>query len=571
MMKFINPNTIQMVGFVLGGLAIFIYGIEMMSDALKSIAGVKIREYIEKYTRNLFMSILVGTIISAVLHSSSAVTVISISLVRAGLMGLKQAIGITIGANIGTCITSILIGLNIEQFAYYFVFIGVLIMFLAKRKKITYIGKVCVGFGLIFVGLEMMSNQLVIIAKAPWFTNLMLFLGKQPWFALIGATIATGVMQSSTAVIGIVQKLYVTGLLTPYAGAAFIFGANVGTCMTALLASLGGSIATKRAAWFHAIYNVLGALLGMIVLGPFVHFVNMINQYLGNSPEMYVAQAHFIFNVASTVLIIPFVDQSIKLLKTIIPGEDERDVKIENIDALDDRLIEKFPVAALAVAKKNTQRMGRNVLENIRLSQKYLITKDSELYDEIIEVEALVNKYDTQLSVYLLKIAQNPTLSNEQTKEYYKNYQIIKQLEHISDQVINIADFYKMVYEEKGNFTQGALQDLSQLYEYIECILKLATDIYQNNKDYKGLNEINREMKKFHNCVLQCQKNHFERMCQHICDDSIASSVILDILSNMERIGDLSLNIANRTYIVYKKHENKYLTPELLKNATLKK
>lgn len=559
-----NAGTIQMIGFILGGLAIFIYGIQLMSDALKSIAGTRIREYIEKYTRNLITSILVGTVISALLHSSSAVTVISISLVRAGLMGLKQAIGITIGANIGTCVTSIMIGLNIEQFAYYFVFIGVVIMFMAKRKKGTYIGKVLVGFGLIFVGLEMMSNELVVIAKEPWFTDAMILLGKSPWLSFIGATIATAIMQSSTAIIGIVQKLYVTNLLTPQAGAAFIFGANVGTCMTALIAALGGSILTKRAAWFHAVYNLAGALLGMIVLTPFVQFVNYVNNYLGNSPEMYIAQAHLIFNIASTILIIPFVGQCVTLLEKLIPGETEREIKIENIDALDDRLIEKFPAAALEVAKKNTIRMGRNVLENIKLSKQYLLTQEEEIYDEVIEVEALVNKYDSQLSLYLLKIAQQPTLAHDQTKEYYKNYQIVKQLEHISDEVNGIVNFYKMVYEENGKFSNGAKDDLTSLYDNIIDLYSDALTIYNDRKDADHLIQLNEKAQHFHKQLLQAQKNHFDRMCQQICDNSVASSIILDIYSHLERISDLTLNVANRTFVVYKKHNDRYLDPSVI-------
>lgn len=557
-------NIIQIIGFVLGGLAIFIYGIQMMSDALKSIAGTRIREYIEKYTSHLFMAILVGTLISALLHSSSAVTVISISLVRAGLMGLTQAIGITIGANIGTCITSIMIGLNIEQFAYYFVFIGVAVMFLAKRKKITYVGKVLCGFGLIFVGLEMMSDQLVLMAQEKWFVDIMIVLGKQPWLALLGSTIATAIMQSSTAVIGIVQKLYVTGYLTPEAGAAFIFGANVGTCMTALLAAFGGSIATKRAAWFHAVYNALGALIGMLLLTPFVILVNVINQYIGGSGEMYIAQVHFLFNVASTLLVIPFVGQCVQLLKILIPGDDSQGIKIENIDQLDDQLIEKFPAAALAVAKKNTLRMGRNVKQIIHLSLDYLSSHDQEVYDEVLEVEALVNKYDTQLSQYLLKIAQHPTLSDTQTQEYYKNYQIIKYLEQISDQVNHLVDFYKMVFEDHGQFSQGAIDDLNTIYIQLEPLLCDAMDIYNEKRYPQAIRELNQKVFIFHQCQLECQRHHFERMCQHICDHSIAASVFLDILSHMERMADLCLDIANRTFIAYKKHEDKYLDPDTI-------
>lgn len=558
MPEMLDYNMIQMVGLILGGLAIFIYGINMMSDAMKSIAGFRIREYIEKYTRNLFMSITVGAVISALLHSSSAVTVISISLVRAGLMGLKQAIGITIGANIGTCVTSIMIGLNIEQFAYYFIFVGIAIMFLAKRKKMNYIGKIIAGFGLIFAGLEMMSDQLIVIASTQWFTNVMIALGKQPWLALLGGTVATGIMQSSTAVIGIVQKLYVTNLLTPAAGAAFIFGANVGTCVTALLASFGGSVPTKRAAWFHLVYNIAGALLGMLLLRPFIACVDLVNQSLHGGPEMYIAQAHLIFNLASTIIVIPFVGQCVHLLEVLIPGEEGHTTKIENIDELDDRLIEKFPPAALSVAKKNTLRMGRNVIAITQLSKQYLHTKEGEAFDELAEVEALVNKYDTVLSQYLLKIAQQPILAKDQINEYYKNYQIVKYLERIADHIEDISEFYQMVYEERGSFSQAALADLDQVYDLLEEMIQDAMNIYESRNVNTLLPLLNEKEKTLNDLELVCRQNHFDRMKENICDNSMASAVILDIFSTMESIGDLALKIANCSLILYNEHEVKY-------------
>lgn len=554
-----NSELITMIGFIIGGLSIFIYGINLMSDGLKSIAGYRIREYIEKYTSNLFMSILVGTIISAILHSSSAVTVISISLVRAGLMRLEQAIGITIGANIGTCATSIMIGLNIEQFAYYIVFIGVVIMFLAKKKTMGYIGKVILGFGLIFVGLQIMSDQMIIFSKEEWFTNAMATLGKNPWLALLGGTIATGIMQSSTAVIGVVQKLFTTGAITPAAGAAFIFGANVGTCITAVIAALGGSISTKRAAWFHVVYNIAGALIGMLVLTPFVRLTDWVNLALNGSHEMYIAQAHFIFNVASTILVIPFVRYCVIILEKLIPGSDHHDTKIENIDELDDTLIDKLPVGALAVAKKNTLRMGRNVITNIKLSYGYLISKKNDDYDEILEIEALVDKYDTRLSKYLLKIAQHPTLAQKQTNEYFKNFQIIKNLERISDIVNNLADYYKLVYDEKGKFSNEAIRDLEEMYNLSLSMVEDALNIYERDSAVTVLPLLNEKEKTLNELEIDCRQHHLERMRDGICEDNIAASVLIDILSSIERIGDLALNTANSTISVYKDHKAKYL------------
>ena len=558
-MDIFNTSLIQPTGLVLGGLALFIYGINQMSDGLKSIAGHRIRDYIEKYTRNLFMAVLVGTIITAVLQSSTAVTVISIGLVRAGLMRLEQAIGITIGANIGTCFTSIMVGLNIEQFAYYFIFIGIVLMLLSKKKTVTYLGKVLLGFGFIFAGLEIMGGQLVQIAKQPWFNDAMAILGKNPWLALIGGTIATAVLQSSAAVIGIVQKLYATGAIAPVAGAAFIFGSNVGTTLTAIIAGAGGSVSSKRAAWFHAVYNIAGALLGMLILTPFVYFTDWINSILNGSPEMWIAQAHFIFNIGSTILIFPFVNQSVKLLKFLIRGDDRQTAKIENIDELDYSLIQQFPAAALEVAKKNTIRMGHNVLEIIKVSRSYLETKSSEDFDEVQEIESIVNKYDTNLSKYLLKIVQQHTLAKDQTVEYSKNFLIVKNLERIADLSVNLSEFYKLVYDEKEYFSLEAIKELNKLYSLIENMLPEVMDIYEHDKADQLLAAVNTKEKMINDLEEEFREHHLERMYKGDCSKQIAASVFVDILSNLERIGDHTLNIANNTINVNKNHENKYL------------
>ncbi|MDQ0359667.1 Na/Pi cotransporter family protein [Breznakia pachnodae] len=558
-MNIFNTDLVRPVGLVLGGLALFIYGINQMSDGLKSIAGSRIREYIEKYTSNLFMAVLVGTIITGVLQSSTAVTVISISLVRAGLMRLEQAIGITIGANIGTCFTSIMIGLNIEQFAYYIIFAGIVLMLLAKKKKITYLGRVLLGFGFIFAGLEIMGDQLVQVADQAWFNDAMQVLGKNPWLALLGGTIATAALQSSTAVIGIVQKLYTTGAIAPVAGVAFIFGSNVGTTLTAIIAGAGGSVSSKRAAWFHAVYNIAGALLGMLILTPFVYFTNWVNDALSGNAEMWIAQAHFIFNVGSTLLIFPFVNQSVKLLKLLIPGDDRQGAKIETIDELDYSLITTFPAAALEVAKKNTIRMGRNVLEIVKVSRTYLETKNSEDYDEVQEIESIVNKYDTNLSKYLLKIVQQQTLAKDQTTEYSKNFLIVKNLERMSDLCVNLSEFYKMVYDEKEYFSTDALEELGKIYDLIETMIPEVLDIYENENADTLLAEVNKKEKMINELEDEFRERHFVRMCNEECPKQIAASVFVDILSNLERIGDHSLNIANNTVNLNKNHEDKYL------------
>ncbi len=546
-MNFLNAEFIKSAGLVLGGLALFIYGIDSMSDGLKSIAGSKIRDYIEKYTSNLFMAVLVGTLITGALQSSTASTVISIGLVRAGLMKLEQAIGITIGANIGSCFTSIMIGMNIEDYAYFIIFAGVCLMLLAKKKKWTYLGKVFLGFGLLFAGLQIMGDELIKIADTAMFNDAMIFLGENPWLALLGGTVATAVLQSSAAVVGIVQKLFTTGIITPVAGAAFIFGSNVGTTLTAIIAGAGGTVSSRRAAWFHAVYNIVGAVLGMILMVPFLWLVDWINSFIQGSPEMWIAQAHLIFNILSTIIIFPFVGQSVKLLKVLIPGEDRQGAKIESIDNLDYGLIETLPAAALEVSRKNTLRMGRNTLAIMDMSKRYLDSKSGEDYDEVQEVEATVNKYDDNLSKYLSVIVQQQNLGKDQTKEYSRNYTVVKNLERISDLSVALSQFYKLVYDEKENFSTTANTELHKMYSILEEMLPASMHVYADENKDENIEKVGELMLQLRELEDGFRDSHFDRIVDYSCKYQVAASIYVDILSNLMRMGEHMLNIVNNS------------------------
>ncbi|WP_323610495.1 Na/Pi symporter [Erysipelothrix enhydrae] len=336
---------------ILGGFGMFLLGIKLLGDGFKDAAGSKIRDYIERYTGNLLSAILVGTVITALMQSSTAATVISISLVRAGLMSLEAAIGISVGANLGTTVTALMIGLNIEAMGYYFVFIGALILLTKKRYKS--VGQIFFGLGITFVGLELMSDQLIILQDVPQFEAYLVKMSDNPWLALLAGTIGTAVINSSMAVIALVQKIYAGGGMSMVAASAFVYGSNVGTTLTAILASVGGSVSTKRAGWFHALYNVIGALITMLFIYPYSNFILYINGKMGGSPEMAVGINHFVFNLIWVVGIIPFIPACIRLLKILIPGED-RIKEREKIEALDYELIKTFPDGAFQLAQKQT-------------------------------------------------------------------------------------------------------------------------------------------------------------------------------------------------------------------------
>lgn len=542
------------INVILSGFALFIIGIHYLGDGLTEAAGPRINEYIEKYTGNLFMAILVGTIITAIMNSSTAATVISISLVRAGLMRLDQAIGISVGANLGTTMTSLIIGLNVEEMGHYFVFVGVLILLLSNRKQLKNWGTVLFGFGLLFVGLEMMSDKLLVIQEFEWFQNGMYALKDHPWLALGGSTVATAMINSSTAVIGIVQKLFVTGDMDMIVASAFVYGSNVGTTLTAVVASLGGSVATRRAGWFHALYNIVGALIGMLIIVPYSNFITWLNVILEGTPEMAIALNHLVFNLASMVLVIPFIPASIRALEFLIPGED-RIVNRGKLEPLDENLIDVFPEAALQLAKKTTLQMADLVHEGVSTSQRFLHSRDQEDYDVVHQLESMVNKLDTELTMYLLKIAKSGMNNEIIAEEYTKTLEIVKNYERISDLAVNLVEFYGFAIEERETFTDDALNDLDTMYELVYSMLDRALEIYKN-EDLSMYEALIQDENYLDLIEAKYREKHFQRMAEGIDTTKVAATVYVDILSNLERIGDHGVNVARNVNSAIKYHEN---------------
>ena len=319
--------------FIIGGLALFLFGIQFMGDGLKSIAGEKLREYIDRYTNKPWKGILVGSIITVFIQSSSATSAIAIGFVRAGLMSLEQSIGIIIGANIGTTVTAFLIGLKVETLALYFVFLGVLITLFAKRKKQTYMGQIVLGFGLLFFGLRLMGDELSKLGQMDFFTTLATTMQNQPILGFISGTLMTAVVQSSSAVVGIIQKIYDSGAMTLTAALPFVFGSNIGTTVTAVFASIGGSTSAKRAAAVNVLFNTIGSVIFMFLLTPYVDFIAFLSDKYSISPMMQIAIAHILRTIVISILAYPCINLMVRVIKKIIPGEEERiEVDLEGLD-----------------------------------------------------------------------------------------------------------------------------------------------------------------------------------------------------------------------------------------------
>lgn len=535
----LSPTNISW-DFIIGGLALFLFGIQFMGDGLKSIAGEKLRDYIDKYTNKPWKGILVGTLITVFIQSSSATSAIAIGFVRAGLMSLEQSIGIIIGANIGTTITAFLIGLKVETLALYFVFLGVLIMLFAKRKKQTYLGQIVLGFGLLFFGLRLMGDELSKLGQMDFFTGLATTMQNQPILGFIAGTLMTAVVQSSSAVVGIIQKIYDSGAMSLTAALPFVFGSNIGTTVTAVFASIGGSTSAKRAAAVNVLFNTIGSIIFMFLLTPYVDFISFISDKFSISPMMQIAIAHILRTIVISILAYPCINLMVTGIKKLMPSDADETIEVD-LDMLDPKLAASLPAGALEVSKQVTIKMGELASDCLKTSQKYFNKKSSKHKDASRQYEDAINSLDAKITQYLMIVAHS-SLSEHDTDQFINNLQIIKNIERVGDLAMNLNEFFELTYDDKGVFSDEAIRDVNEMYETVLEMNEIALN-YFSSGDEHYINMINDKENYLDLIEEKARQRHFKRMTGEVCGSGVAASIYVDILGTLERIGDHIWNI----------------------------
>lgn len=527
------------IKLILGGFALFMFGIYYMGAGLKNVAGDKLKFYIEKFTNKPWKGIFVGAIITAFIQSSSATSAIAIGFVRAGLMKLDQVFGVIIGANIGTTITAILIGLKVETLALYFVFVGVLLVTFSHKKKVNYIGEIILGFGILFYGLSLMGAELKNLKDLPQFTAFATASNNNSLIGLVAGTIISGIIQSSSAFVGIVQKLYESGSISLLAAIPLILGSNIGTTITAIIASLGGNNSSIRAASIHVLFNVLGTVIFMILLIPFVHLIEYLTVVFNLAPMMQIGTAHIIFNIVTAIAVYPFINIIILFIKKIIPNKDG-EMEIEHTE-LDPSLAISLPQGALSVAKEQTLYMGNLGLDILSDSQRYFTTKEKKYFSNGKQLEEAINTLDSKLTDYLTAIG-NSNVGLKDTNEFMETLQIIKSIERIGDISTNLFEFYETAFEAKGVFSEVAFNEITTMYNLVSDMIVLALQNYKHN-DKDLVNLIFEKETQLDAYEKTARKNHLKRVSDGQAGNAAANTVYLDILSNIERIGDHAINI----------------------------
>ena len=533
-------NWQEILFHFLGGLGLFLYSIKTMGDGLQQAAGDRLRFYIDKYTSNPFFGVLVGIGMTALIQSSSGVTVITVGLVSAGLLTLRQAIGIVMGANIGTTVTSFIIGFKLGDYALPMLFIGAICLFFTKNRSINNIGRIIFGVGGIFFALNLMSGAMEPLKDLQVFRDYMVELSKSPILGVFVGTGLTLLIQASSATIGILQNLYASGLIDLQGALPVLFGDNIGTTITAIIASLGANIAAKRVAGAHVAFNVIGTVICIVFLVPFTGLIQWFESTLNLAPEMTIAFAHGTFNITNTIIQFPFIGALAYFVTKLIPGEDEV-VKYEPL-YLDEHLIKQAPSIALGNAKKELLHLGNYASKAFDLSYNYIIDLNEKVAEKGHKTEEAINTIDEKLTRYLITLSS--ALSQKESEVLTNILDSSRDLERIGDHaeaLINLTDYLQ---RKNVEFSEAALQELADIYQKTTDFIKDALDSVENNDIEKAQSLIERH-KEINNMERVLRKTHIKRLNKGECSTQAGVNFI-DIISHYTRVSDHAMNLAEK-------------------------
>ena len=525
----------------LGGLGLFLYSIKTMGDGLQQAAGDRLRFYIDKYTSNPFFGILVGIGMTALIQSSSGVTVITVGLVSAGLLTLRQAIGIVMGANIGTTVTSFIIGFKLGDYALPMLFLGAVCLFFTKNRTINNIGRIVFGVGGIFFALNLMSGAMEPLKDLQVFKDYMVELSKNPILGVLVGTGLTLLIQASSATIGILQNLYASNLIDLQGALPVLFGDNIGTTITAIIASLGANIAAKRVAAAHVAFNVIGTVICIIFLVPFTGLIQWFESFLNLAPEMTIAFAHGTFNITNTIIQFPFIGALAFLVTKLIPGEDEV-VKYEPL-YLDEQLIKQAPSIALGNAKKELLHLGNYAAKAFDLSYDYIINSNEKVAEKGHKTEEAINTIDEKLTRYLISLS-GEALSQKESEVLTNILDSSRDLERIGDHAEALLNLNDYLQRKNVQFSEAALEELAEIYLKTSEFVKDALESVENNDLEKAQALIERH-KDINNMERVLRKTHIKRLNNGECSTQAGVNFI-DIISHYTRVSDHAMNLAEK-------------------------
>ena len=528
---------------LLGGLSLFLYGMQMMSNGLEAAAGNKMKRILERLTANRILGVLVGAGITAVIQSSSATTVMVVGFVNSGMMTLQQAVWIIMGANIGTTITGQLIALDIGAIAPLFAFIGVAMIVFLNKEKLHHFGKIIAGLGILFIGMDMMSAAMMPLRESEAFISLMTQFSN-PVLGILAGAIFTAIIQSSSASVGILQALASSGVIGLPQAVYVLFGQNIGTCITAVLAAIGTSRNAKRTTIIHLSFNIIGTIVFTIIcmVTPFVSLME------GLTPNVsaQIANTHTIFNITTTLLLLPFGTQLAKMATKILPdrAEEKEDTMhleyIQPMIPIETRGETKIGISAIAVnaIRNELTRMTKMAKENVALSFDAVREGNTGLLEEVRNREEYIDFLNKEISKYISRMLVKER--NPKDSQYMSVlFKVCGNLERIGDHAMNICEYTNMIQEKQISFSAEVIKQIGQMKEVCNQALDMVLGIEQNGGDIKEIEQIEQKIDDMTEDFRQKQIN---RMQTGACSDE-GCVLYSEMLTDFERIGDHILNI----------------------------
>lgn len=540
----VNKMSVANILSMLGGLALFLYGMQMMSTGLEAAAGNKMKLILEKITANRFVGVLVGALITAIIQSSSATTVMVVGFVNSGMMTLKQAVWIIMGANIGTTITGQLIALDVGELAPLLAFFGVAGIVFMKNERVHHIGEIIAGLGILFIGMDMMSGAMKPLAEVEEFVGL-LSKFENPILGILAGTVFTALIQSSSASVGILQALAMSGAVTLHSAAFVLFGQNIGTCVTALLASVGASRNAKRTTIVHITFNVFGTIV-FTLLCLATPIILMVEGWSPGDVSKQIANLHTAFNIVTTCLLLPIGTILPKIATFILKDKEEFDEGIRTKYLLDMKLVnvEKIGGAVILVEsiKKELNRMIGMTKENVLGAFDVFAGVNTGKLGEIEEREEYVDFLNKEISKYITNVAVFEK-TNSASQVFNSLFTITSNVERIGDHAMNIAEYIEMIEEKKIRFSEQAVKDIAEMKSVCSDLLMLLEEEPEDVIEWHS--KVSAMEQRIDDLTSLYRNKMFERIQKGTCSDE-GSILFSEMLTDFERIGDHALNISDQ-------------------------
>ena len=537
-------HTIMMqIILALGGLGLFLYGMRLMGEGLELAAGANLRTLLEKLTTNRFLGAIVGIVVTAIIQSSTAVSVMCVGFVNASIMNLSQAMGVIMGATIGTTVTSVLLSIQISDYAPIAIFIGAFMVVLSKKNNTKYLGQIIAGFGILFFGMTTMSSNLKPLASSEQFSSIITSVSN-PFVGILFGVAFAAFIQSSSAAVGVLQALGAAGALALPDAVYMVYGIHIGACVTAVISSIGATKAAKRTALSYVLFTTFGTLIFTFfsMFTPFDAFIQKITE---NVPFQ-ISLVHIISSIVATLVLLPLEGAIIKLACIIIPGEEEAEMEASRLKFVDERML-KTPPFAVSQITREIERMGRLSRKNFERSMDAFINQDEKVIAEVEANEEVIDYLNMAITNYLVKL-NGLNLEDSDRLKIGSYYHVVSDMERIGDHAENICELAQNLIRKEETFSPGALEEVTNMRSLVENIIDDSLKMFKaSHVDPKMIDLVSNTEEEIDEKTAEYKDNHIERLSNGTCNATVGT-LFMELLTNLERIADHSTNIAFSMY-----------------------